>query len=185
MFKIEIDQEVHLELIHPTHAEDTFEIVTRNRELFGRWLEWVEATKSVEDTKSFIDYALKKYAEHKEINCMIFYSDRLVGNIGLLGIKKRYGVKVGVLGYWLDEKAHRKGIMQRAVKKMVEVGFTIYNLEKITLKCAIENSRSCNVAKSLGFTHEGRHRADIRVGGVLMDVDSYAIFKEDWIDDEL
>ena len=180
MFKIEIDKEVHLELIHPTHADDIFEIVTRNQELFRRWFEWVEATKSVDDTKEFIDYALKSYAEHKSLNCMIFFNNRLVGNVGLIGIKKRYGVKIGEVGYWLDEKAHKKGIMRRAVRKMIEIGFTIYDLEKITLQCAVDNSKSCNVAKSLGFTHEGRHRADIRVGGVLMDVNSYAILREDY-----
>jgi len=35
MFKIEIDNELHLELIHPSHAKDIFDLVERNRELYA------------------------------------------------------------------------------------------------------------------------------------------------------
>ena len=33
MFKVEIDNELHLELIHPSHAEETFAIVQKNKVL--------------------------------------------------------------------------------------------------------------------------------------------------------
>lgn len=179
MFKLKIDNELHLELIHPSHAEDTFAIVQKNRELFRTWLEWVDGTKSIEDTQAFIDDALKSYARYKSVNCMIFYNQKLVGNVGLLGIRKSYGVKHGELGYWLDADFHKKGIMQRAVKKMIEIGFEHYDLDKIHLRCAVQNERSCNVAEKLNFIYEGRRRAEIRLNDVLMDVDVYAILKEE------
>ena len=181
MFKIEIDKEVHLELIHFSHAEDTFALVKKNRELFRTWLDWVDGTKSVEDTREFIDHALQSYANRKSVNCMIFHNNILVGNVGLLGIRKNYGIKKGELGYWLDADFHRKGIIHKAVKKMVEIGFTEYELDKIVLRCAVKNERSCNVAEKLGFTHEGRHREEIVVNNRVMDIDIYSILKREFV----
>jgi len=182
MFKIEIDKELHLELIHSSHIEETFMLIDKNRELFGKWLVWVADTKSIVDTKEFFDYALKEYANHKNINCMIFYKNQLVGNVGLLNIGKEYGcVKKGEIGYWLDANFHNKNIVRRAVKKMLEIGFYQYDLEKISLRCAVKNERSCNVAKKLGFTHEGRFRQELYINGVTMDADIYAILKGEFM----
>ena len=181
MFKIEIDKEVHLELTHPSHAKDVFELVEQNRELFRTWLDWVDNSKNVEDTEAFINHEMQKYANHKSINCMVFYKNRLVGNVALLGIRKGYGVKRGELGYWLDAKAHRKGIIHKAVKKMMEIGFEYYALDKITLRCAVQNERSCNVAQKLGFTHEGRQREEIVLNDRVMDTDVYAILKREFV----
>ena len=177
MFKIEIDQEVHLELTHFSHAKETFTLVERNRELFRTWLDWVDSSITIEDTKAFINHEMQQYANHKSINCMIFYQNRLVGNVALFGIRKGYGVKRGELGYWLDAEAQRKGIIQKAVKKMIEIGFEHYALNKILLRCAVQNERSCNVAQKLGFTHEGRFKNEVVLHGVVMDVDVYAILK--------
>ena len=58
---------------------------------------------------------------------------------------------------------------------MIEIGFEYYTLDKIILQCAVDNERSCNVAKKLGFTHEGRFKNEIALHGVVMDV--YAIFR--------
>jgi len=180
MFKIDIDNELHLELIHPSHAQDIFDLVERNRELFRTWLDWVDETKSVDDTKAFINHELQNYANHLCINCMIFYKNKLVGNVGLLGMRKGYGIKRGVLGYWLDADVQGKGVMHRAVKKMIALGFEHYNLDKITLQCAVFNNRSCNVAQKLGFTHEGLQRDEIKLNGKVMDAKVYALLKREW-----
>ena len=180
MFKIEIDRNVHLELTHPLHAEDAFRLTEKNRELFKEWLLWVDGVQSVEDTKVFINKTLERYGKQNYINCMIFYKNTLVGNVDLT-LKKGYGIKKGELGYWLGAEFHGKGIMQKATAKMLEVGFNHYNLDKIMLKCAVKNKRSCNVAKKLGMSHEGRQRDEIVVNGVVMDIDIYAILKHEYV----
>jgi ribosomal-protein-serine acetyltransferase len=83
MFKLEIDKEVHLELTHPSHAKEVFKLVEQNRELFRTWLDWVDNSTSIEDTEAFINYNMQKYANHKSINCMVFYQNKLVGNVAL------------------------------------------------------------------------------------------------------
>ena len=87
MFKLKIDNEIDLELIHPSHAKELFEIIERNRELFRQWFLWVDSIKEVEDEEKFIKKCLKRYAKSELINCAVFYQNRLVGSVELV-IKK-------------------------------------------------------------------------------------------------
>jgi len=179
MFKIKIDNETHLELTHFSHAEEILSLVNQNRELFKEWLLWVDHVQTVEDEEKFIKRALERYAKSELVNCMIFYKGKLAGNVEI-GMRKGYGIKKGELGYWLGAEFHGKGIIQKATAKMLEIGFKQYKLDKIMLKCAVKNKRSCNVAQKLGMTHEGRQRDEISVNGVVMDIDLYAILKREF-----
>jgi len=181
MFKIEIDNEVHLELTHFSHAQEMLVLVNKNRELFKMWLLWVDFVQTIEDEEKFIKRALECYAKRELINCMIFYNGKLAGNVEIR-MRKGYGIQKGELGYWLGAEFHEKGIMHKATAKMVEIGFEKYNLDKIMLKCAVKNERSCNVAQKLGMSHEGRQRDEIVVNGVVMDIDIYAILKREYIE---
>jgi len=178
MFKLEIDKELHLELIHFSHAKKMLALVDRNRELLRKWLLWVDFVNTIEDEEKFIKRSLERYAKSKLVNCMIFYKGELAGNVEI-GMKKGYGIKKGELGYWLGAEFHGKGIIRQSVRKMIEIGFEEYGLNKIMLKCAVQNERSCNVAQNLGFTHEGTQRGEIVVNSVVMDVDVYAILRDE------
>ena len=181
MFRIDVDEEIRLELIHPMHAERIFALIESNRSLFSQWLIWVHDTKTIEDTKAFIASSLQKYAAQKVIDMPIFYHDKLVGIIGLMGLGKRgYEVPQAELGYWLDAGFHGKGIMRRALRKVLEIGFETYGCEKIKIRCATQNLRSCNVAKKLGFVHEGTLRKDILVNKRVMDAHMFSLLKEEW-----
>ena len=180
MFKLEIDKELHLELIHFSHAKEMLALVNDNRELFKEWLLWVDFVNTIEDEEKFIKSSLERYADDKLLNCMIFYKEKLVGNVEI-SMAKGYGTVKGELGYWLGAEFHGKGIMHRAVAKMIEIGFEQYKLDKIMLRCAVKNERSCNVAQKLGFTHEGRQRSEIVVNEVLMDVNVYAVFRDEYL----
>jgi ribosomal-protein-serine acetyltransferase len=181
MFRIEIDKEVHLELIHFSHSKEMLALVNKNRELFKQWLLWVNSVQEIDDEKKHIQSSLERYAKGRLVNCSIFYKGRLAGNVEI-GMRKGYGIKKGELGYWLGAEFHGKGIMYKATAKMLEIGFEEYNLDKIMLKCAVKNERSCNVAQKLGMSHEGRQRDEIMVDGVVMDVDIYAILRREYKD---
>ncbi len=181
MFRIDVDEEIHLELIHPSHAEEIFQLVEVNRELLSKWLIWVHDTKTVEDTKAFISSSLQKYAAQRVIDMPIFYHDKLVGIVGLMGLGKRgYEVPQAEFGYWLDARYHGRAIMRRALEKVLEIAFDTYGCEKVKIRCATENLRSCNVARKLGFVHEGTLRKDILVNKRVMDAHMFSLLKEEW-----
>jgi len=183
MFYITVDSDIRLEHTYIHHAQDIFHLVSKeqNRTLFRQWLPWVEHNTTIDDTQAFIQTTLEKYAKAQEVNCSIFYQDKLVGNVSLLGMRNSPNdTQKGELGYWLDVDHHGKGIMKRAVKKMLEIGFTYYHLDKISIKCATQNHRSCNIPQSLGFKYEGTLRADIMVEGIVQDGKVYSLLKEEY-----
>ena len=181
MFQIEVDKKIRLELTHFHHKNDIFKVVDKNRELFGKWLIWMDDDYSKEDTKKFIQSTLDEYAQNRQVNCCIFFKDKLVGNIALLGMKnKKNDTKKGEIGYWLDSKYHKKGIMRKCVVKMLEIGFGYYALDKISIRCATINDRSCNIPAKLGFTHEGVLRSDISVNEKFYDGNIYSILRDEF-----
>ncbi len=183
MFELKINEKLHLELTAMHHADRLFELVKKNSELFSHWLVWVESTKTVHDTRTFIQSTMNNYANHQEVNCVIVYDGVVVGDITLLGMgRKHNGTKQGELGYWLDGDYHGKGIMHRCANKMVEIGFNYYNLDKIVLRCAVANHRSCNVAQKLGFTLEGHIRDDILINGKMLDANLYGLLREEFVE---
>ena len=53
-------------------------------------------------------------------------------------------------------------------------------LDKVSLRCAVGNKRSCNVAQKLGFTLEGHIRDDILINGKMLDANLYGLLREEF-----
>jgi len=180
MFKVDIEKDLHLELLDLTHADRMYELGVKNKDEFIKWLPWVVETKSVEDTKEFIKGSLENFTKGKEINCNIFYKNELIGNIGLFGIEDKLKVKKGDIGYWLDSDFQGRGIVTKSVKKMLEIAFFKRDITRVTLKCATNNTNSCNVAKRVGFKFEGTLRGEAVVNGRVIDLNLFSILKDEF-----
>ena len=179
MFKIDIDENLYIEFLNHTHAQELFEVANKNREHLKPWLPWVESTTKVEDTKEFIVQSLKNYAKNGTIDAPIYYNGKLVGMIALL-INKRDNLRRGEIGYWLDKEYLGKGVITKCATKMLEIGFNRYNLVKIIIRCAPDNKNSCNIAKRLGFKFEGTLRKEARVGEKIVDLNIFSLLKEEY-----
>jgi ribosomal-protein-serine acetyltransferase len=179
MFKIDIDDNLHIEFLNHTHAQKLFEVVDKNREHLKRWLPWVESTTKVEDTKEFITHALSKYAKNGSIQAPIHYNNKLIGMVSLF-VHKSYNLDKADIGYWIDKDYNGKGIVTKCANKMLDIGFNIYNLGKITIHCATDNYNSCNVAKRLKFTFDGTLRKEAKVSGKIEDLNIYSMLKEEY-----
>jgi len=184
MFRLEIDEDLALELLHIKDADKIYELGVKNRDELKKWLPWVEHNKSAEDTKDFIVNTLRNYAIGRDINCSIVYGNEIVGNISLFGVKEKLGLINAEIGYWLDANYQGRGIMTKAVVKMLEIGFLKLNVNKVTIECAVLNCKSCNVAKRLGFKREGTIRAMAKIGGVVQDFNVYSILRSEWQEEE-
>ena len=180
MFEIKVDSNISLELLDLNRANEIFELGLKNKEEFIKWLPWVEETKSVENTKEFIKESLENFAEGKEINCSILYREQLVGNIALMGINKKFNIKRGEIGYWLDGSFQKRGIMSKAALKMIAIGFERLELNKIVIRCDKNNINSCNVARRLGFREDGLLRGEAVVNGKIVDMRIFSLLKGEY-----
>jgi len=145
-----IDENIKVHLSIQQYSEELFLLTDKNRDFLEEWLPWLGYTKTLQDTKSFIDLQLRRYAKNEALHQCIFYNNELAGVIGFNGIKNGLGIVV----YWLAEEYNGLGIMSKCVKELLQIGFEELNLEKIEIYCATHNLKSQAIPKRLGFKEE-------------------------------
>ena len=104
MFSASLRDGFALRLLEERHARTLFVAVERERERLRPWLPWVDATRTEEDTLSFIRSVLEQFAENRGFAAGIWSGARLAGTIGVHRIdwiNRRVEI-----GYWL---ANSKG----------------------------------------------------------------------------
>lgn len=158
MFTYQVDNEVSLALPRPKiDSQPLFEIIDESRQDIGTWLPWVPSIKTVSDEEQFLTSTLEHFGTSTSLNTVILYHDAPVGMISLN--KFTASDQSTDIGYWLGSKYVGNGIMHRAVSGICAIAFEDYQVNKIEIHAAVENSRSNNVAKNAGFHFDGSFRA--------------------------
>jgi ribosomal-protein-serine acetyltransferase len=85
-----------------------------------------------------------------------------------------------MIGYWLGESYQGKGLMTGACRALVDYLFSELRLQRIEIRCATSNARSCAVPQRLGFTKEGVLRQAQAFDDHYLDLEVYGLLAEDW-----
>ncbi len=178
MFKIKIDENIELELMNTFRTEEVYDVAMKNKEHLQKWLLWIDGA-TIDSMDEFYEEMLNKYSKRKAIGCFIIYKSKFVG-VAEIGIKKGYGLNYGEIGYWLDFDYAKRGIMTKSISKIIELGFKHLDITKIVIKCADKNQDSSNMAKRLGFKKDATIRADLKVKGVVYNMEIWSLLKEEW-----
>lgn len=178
MFSLKVDNEIELGLFEVKQAPTLFALVDQNREYLREWLPWLDATTSVEDTKTFIKGALQQFAENNGFQAGIWYKGELAGTIGFHYVHWVTGRTE--IGYWLGKNHEGHGIMTRATRKLVEYAFNDLGLNRVEIRCATGNHKSRAIPERLGFTREGTLRQVFRNYDQLFDIVVYGMLAGEW-----
>ena len=139
---------------------------------------WVDATRTEEDTLSFIRSALEQFSENRGFATGIWNGPRLAGTVGVHRIdwiNRRVEI-----GYWLGREYEGRGIMTDACRAVLTHLFRELELHRIEIRCAAANLRSAAIAKRLGFTLDGTLREAQFVGGRYHDLLVFGMLRQDW-----
>ena len=79
VFGYELGENTELRLLEERHAEQLADLTDRNREHLRTWLPWVDASRTVEDSKNFIRSTLRQFAENNGFQAGIRHEGRLAG----------------------------------------------------------------------------------------------------------
>jgi len=145
-----------LERLSLDHTEELYELTDSNREYLKEWLPWLDHIKSSKDTQKFISITIKEYSEGGAPNFAIIHRGSICGVVGFHKVDRQHGI--GTIGYWLAQKYTGQGIITKATKELLNVGFNDFNLNKIEIRCAEKNIKSRAVPERLGFTYEATLR---------------------------
>lgn len=167
-----------LHLPHLSHAEELFQVVNKNRAYLSKWLEWVDHTNEVIDTKTFIKELLEHNEKGRQLGTTIFEEEQILGKVGFVKLNCLH--KHGEIGYWLSADQQGNGIMTQAVEVLVKYGFEELNLNRIIIGAISENWPSRKIPERLGFQLEGTFRQNRFYRGHFWDTVIYAKLREEW-----
>jgi RimJ/RimL family protein N-acetyltransferase len=90
-----------------------------------------------------------------------------------------FEIKDAELGYWIAEKYWNHGIATSAIKKMVEYGFKVFDVDRIYATPFIENKASQRVLIKSGFCQESGSKVTIIKNNEPYDVFVFSKTKKD------
>ena len=164
------DDGVDLVLRGPDTVVEMHRLTVRNLDRLRRWEAWAHGELTEEGTRAYTQMVLRDWAEGRSVPCAISVDGALVGSIGA-SLDAYSGV--AQLGYWVDLDYEGRGVVTGAARAMLSYLFSVREVERVEIRCAVDNVRSRAVAERLGFTQEGVLRSAMPVGGVRQDLVLY------------
>ena len=152
--------------------------ITESKDFLREWLPWIEKMKSEEDLKEWIIKLKEKNPFLQNVMFEIWFNDDFAGIVSL----KEYDIinKKSDLGYWLTKEYLGKGIIIRSINTLITHAFTELDINKLEIKCSVDNIKSCNVPKQLNFTFEGIEREGEYINNKFVDLKVYSLLKKEW-----
>ncbi len=142
-----------------------------NRNIIDQLRDIIPYPYGVRDAVSFINFVNEDNSQHV---FGIEHNGELVGVVGLVQQADIYKLSAE-LGYWLGEEYWGRGIMVKAVAKLIDYGFAEMGLVRIFAGAKENNRRSQRVLEKAGFILEGIARSAVIKNGVVQDEHRYAI----------
>ncbi len=172
-------------LLRPVIKKDEEDLAKAlNNINISKWIVPMPHPYKKKDAEWWINNQIKKRKEKPRIDYHFAIelkpNKRLIGVIGIFGFDK-YKIK-GELGYWLDQKYWKQGIMSEAIEKIIEFSFSKLKLKKINLPIFAKNNSSNALAKKFGFKLEGKLRKNARCQATnkIHDENVWGLLKKEW-----
>lgn len=177
-FRLAVNDDI--DFVYPTlkYAPALYKVINQNRDHLKTFLPWAETMTSVEKEAAFMQQTLSLVAEGKALFFLIYKQDQLIGTIDLHAWNEK--TRKAEVGYWLAKSENGQGITTAAVRKLCEIAFTDYHLNKLELRANVRNIGSNRVAEKVGFRFVGvKHEDDIEEGQYVS-VNHYECLKRDF-----
>lgn len=150
-------------------------LVDAERDRIGVWMPWVETTRTIDDQREWLEGVVRD--ERNLDGVGIFVEGRYVGGVGLA--VDEFGV-TGDIGYWIAAEYEGRGLVSRAVRALIDVGFRDLGLHRIAIRAGEDNRRSRAIPERFGFTREGVARGAGRGTGGFYDLVVYSLLEDEW-----
>lgn len=178
MLPVNVNEKIILKELVISSAKDLFDLICANRNYLREWLPWVDDTKHLDDTISYIQSTVDGDMFCGRFVMEIIYCNSLAGLIDF-----HNGDKINMIieiGYWLAEKYQGNGIMTECCRKCLDYAFGTLGFNRAVIKCAAGNKRSKAIPERLRFTFEGIEREGQNLNGEYTDLLVFSMLKSDW-----
>ncbi len=159
-------------------AKPIFQGLNKYRDDMRQWLPFVDNMQKLSDEQAVVEsFLMPKYAI-RNLTYVIEHGGIFCGMIGMSGldlINDRLEI-----GYWLLPPYRGKGIMTAATKALCKWIFKHRPINRIQIKCSVDNHASNAIPKRIGFKFEGTEReGQLLASGKYTDINVYSLLKKD------
>ncbi len=133
------------------NVQDAEEILhLRSDEKVNAYLDRSPAT-TIQDAKDFIKKIETNLQHMDSVYWAITFNtdETLIGTIGYWNFDLEHNI--AEMGYELRSPYHGQGLMQEAIKKVIDYGVEVMQLDAITAFCRVDNENSIKLLKRSGF----------------------------------
>lgn len=183
MFYADIEEDLKLKILMPYDDEILFKLVDKNRDYLREWLPWLDEVTSSADIRAFVNNSYKRMSDNEGFDLGIVYKNSLIGVIGFHNYDKLN--KNISLGFWIDEKYSRKGLITKTCKYLINYAFDRFNMNSVEIHTAKNNVKSKSVAEKLGFFLEGEVDNAEWLYDHYVKHQIFSIKKDDWKNPEI
>jgi len=166
-----------LRLITKNDVHSFYKLIQNNLEkLEDTFAGTVSKTRTLEETKEFIDSALNKIVLKLYYPFVIIEksSDNIIGLIDLKNIN--WDIPKTEIGYFIDSNYEGKGVSTRSLSAIVGYSFNELKMNKLFLRTTKSNIGSQRVAEKNGFEKEGFIKKDYKTtNGEVVDLIYYGL----------
>ena len=178
MFAVPLGPGASLEPLEPWRAAEFAAAVERCREHLRPWIPFASRVVDEESARVLLQDFADRQAADRGAMYGIWVDDVLRGGTLFRGFDAAMGV--AEVGVWLDPSVVGRGLIQAAVRHMIDYAFHERGLSRIEWYCGTENTRSKAAAERLGMTYEGTLRSSFAVDGRRLDSEVWAVLASDW-----
>ncbi len=172
MKTIPIQPGIALRELQTDDAADIFAAIDGQRAYLGRWLPFVQFTRTEEDSLRFVRSVLE--APYREAVFTIRDGERFIGLIGFKSTDPY--TRATEIGYWLCEAWQGRGIVTTAVEALCRMAREELAMRSVAIKCATGNGPSNRIPQRLGFTLDHIERqAELLEDGRYADANVYLL----------
>lgn len=178
MVKIGLENGLLLQSLELRDAEELFLLVDSNRLYLRQWLPWLDLTRNIDDMLASIESTMRQLDSNLGFQAGIWQKGQIVGIIGYHHLE--WANRSTCIGYWLGERFQGRGIMTKSCRSLVDYAFHEWRLNRIEIRCAIENVKSRAIPERLGFSPEGVFREAEWLYDHYVDHVVYGMIAKEW-----
>ena len=169
--------DLHLRPLDMSDAEGMYEILADVQSMKY----WSNApVADIEEAKQFLREDLESDAKGNSLCWAVTFKgeDELIGKCIMFNFSpKNYRAEIG---YILNRKYWRRGLMRQALEALIDFAFNDLNLHRLEADTDTENTGSMALLENLGFKREGLFRERWYVYDQWADSAMYGLLNPDW-----
>jgi RimJ/RimL family protein N-acetyltransferase len=130
------------------------EAINSSLEHLQPWMPWANAPATIASSTAFLTDAVTRFETGAEFGYLLLDpTERHI--VGGAGLHARRGPDTREIGYWVHVDWTRRGIAASAARALAEVAFGFDGVERVEIRCDVDNTASAAVPRSLGWELTG------------------------------